>query len=233
MRKGLTILGLFFIILVVFSEVCMPQLLQRMLTHKAETALATSDFELKLNSTPNFLMALGQVDDLQAVAHQGKIGQVFIRELTLTGKNVHFQILDLVNGDQVNVSAADDFVLQGLVDEENLREVLSRRIERAENLQVKIEPDLITVTAEAKIFGQKAELELSGRVIEDMGALYFQMAHLSLKNSRLGTTKLDGIFGDMFGDVMLFGPDQLPLGLKLCEVEQGNGVVRLKAMRPE
>lgn len=231
MRKGLTILGLLFIILVVFGEVCMPQLLQNVLTTKAEKALATSDFELKMHSAPNFLMALGQVDNLQAVAHQGKVGQVFIRELTLTGRNVRFSVPDLLNSGQVNLSAADDLTLQGLVDEENLREVLSRRIERAENLQVKIEPELITVTAEAKLFGQRAEVELSGRVIEDLGTLYFQMAHLSLKNSRLGTAKLDGIFGDMFGDVLLFGKDQLPLGLKLCEVEQGNGVIRLKATR--
>ena len=231
MRKGLTIFCLFFIILVVLGEVCLPWIVSNMLKTQAEQRLATTDMEINLSSTPNFLMCLGRVDDLQAVAHRARVGKVGARELTLTGKKVHLDMQSLLNGETVRVSKAEELVLTGIIDEENLRDALSRSIDRIENVQVRIAPELVTVTAEAKIFGQKAEIELTGRVIEDLGALYFQMERLSLKNSRMGLAKLEGVFGDMFGNIELAGADKLPLGLKLMKAEQSDGVIILQAER--
>lgn len=229
MRKGLTILGAFCIILVVLGQFVLPSLTERSLQTKAVEALKTNDVQVRASTVPGMLLLLGRVDDLQAVAHQAKIGQVYLQELTLKGKDVHLDMAALLQEGQVSVTSADELTLKGIVSEENLREVLSRRIERLENVQVKILPERVLVTAEAKIFGQKSEIELTGRVLEDMGSLYFQMEHLSLKNSRLGVAKLEGIFGDMFGNIQLAGPDKLPLGTVLTKVEQIEGSIVMQA----
>lgn len=229
MRKGLTIFGGFCIILFMLGQLLLPSLVERSLQTRAVEALKTNDAEVRVSTTPGILVLLGQVDDLQAVAHQGKIGQVYLQELTLTGKDVHLDMAALLQEGKVNVAAARELRLQGILSEENLREVLSRRIERLENVRAEIRPERVLVTAEAKIFGRKAEVELTGRVVEDSGSLYFQMEHLSLKNSRLGTAKLDGIFGDMFGNIQLAGPDKLPLGMVLTGVEQTEGSIVMQA----
>ena len=229
MRKGLTIIGAFCIILLVLGQFALPMLTERSLETKAVEALKTKDVQVRTSTMPGFLLLLGQVDDLQAVAHQGKIGQLYLQELTLSGKGVHLDMAALLQEGEVRVTSAKELALKGIVSEENLREVLSRRIERLENVQVQIKPERVLVTAEAKIFGHKAEIELAGKVIEDLGSLYFRMEHLHLKNSRIGTARLEGIFGDMFGDIRLAGPDELPFGLVLQRAEQGEGSIVMQA----
>ena len=70
-------------------------------------------------------------------------------------------------------------------------------------------------------------------MVEDSGSLYFRMEHLSLKNSRLGKLKLEGLFGDVFGDVLLAGPNRIPLDMRVTEVRQLDGSIAVKAELPK
>ncbi len=233
MRKGLTITFLLCIILVVLAEAVLPQIIGGTLEKRIRDRMATQDAQVTVVSHPGLLLLLGQVDSLQAVTHQAKIGQVYVKELSLEGEAVHLDMGSLMDDGQLKVTKARSLIMQGTIDEENLREVLSRRVDKLENVQVRVTPERALVTAEVKVMGRKAEAELSGQVVEDSGSLYFRMEHLSLKNSRLGRIKLDGLFGDVFGDVLLAGPDKIPLGMKVTEVKQMDGAISVKAKLPE
>ncbi|MBQ1889907.1 MAG: DUF2993 domain-containing protein, partial [Selenomonas sp.] len=117
--------------------------------------------------------------------------------------------------------------LTGTVDEEILRVVLQRRVDKIENIQVNINRDRVLVSANAKIFGRVADIEMEGQITENSGALFFLMTRLEMRNTLIGTAKL----GDLFGNIQLAAADKLPLGMKIRQVEQTDGAVIITAAR--
>ncbi len=232
MRKVLVAVSVLLVTLAVLVEGVLPTVISSTLERRIGDRLASQDAQVSINSSPSFLMLLGQVDNLQAVTHQAKVGQVYVKELTMEGKDVHIDMASLLDDEKFKVSRAEKLTLQGIIDEENLREVLVRRVDKLENVHVKITPERVLVTAEVKVMGKMAQAELAGQVVDDSGSLYFRMEHLSLKNSRLGKLKLDGLFGDVFGDVLLAGPDKIPLGMRVTEVKQLEGSISVQAELP-
>ena len=227
MRKGLTILGLLFIILIVSSATVLPWLAQSTIKTKLSQKAATNDVVVTADSSPSALLALGYIGQLDAVLHQAKVGQVYLRELTLKGRNVQLDMPALLDNQGVKVKKADELMLTGTVDEENLREVLQRRVDKIENVQVSINRERVLVTANAKIFGRVADIEMEGQITEDSGALYFLMTRLQMRKTLIGTAKL----GDLFGNIQLAAADKLPLGMKIRQVEQTDGAVIITAAR--
>ena len=189
--------------------------------------LETSDAQVAADSRPGILLVFGEVQHLHAVAHQAKVGHVYFRELSLEGENIRLHLPDLLRAGKVALQSADKLVLKGVVDEENLQEVLTRKLEKVENVQVKISPTGVLATANTKIMGREVAVELAGNVIEDNGSLYFQMTHLALRNSRIGTARL----GDMFGNIQLAPPGRLPMGLQISDVQQTDGAIVITAKR--
>ena len=225
MRKGLTIAGALFIIIIVFSETVLPWLARETLQTRLSERLATHDAQVSVDSHPGILLAMGIVQQVHGVAHQAKVGQVYFRELSLTGDNVRLNVGDLLTAGKVAMQSADKLTLTGTLDAENLREVLARKLDKVENVQVTIEPEVITATAEMKLFGRRVDIELKGNVVEESGSLYFQMTHLAMKNSRFGTAKLN----DMFGNIQLAAPGRLPMGMQFQQVRQTQGAVVITA----
>ena len=227
MRKGLTIVGLLFIILIVSSETVLPWLVRGTVTAKLTRHVVSTDMQVTIGSSPSVLLAFGDIQTLDAVLHQAKVGQVYVKELTLTGKNIRINMPALFHKEGLQVDRADELKLKGIVDEENLREVLQRQIDKIENVQVSIRRERILVTANAKIFGRMADIEMEGQVIEDGGSLFFCMTRLDIKNTRIGTAKL----GDLFGNIQLVSFDKMPMGMKIRQVEQTDGAVVITAER--
>lgn len=203
----------------------LPALATGALKARIVNKLATDDVTVNIHQSPAALMLVGRLDHLEAVAHQAKIGQVYVKELTLTGDDVALNTRSLYSSGKLAVDGAKSLELKGIIDEENLREVLARKIDKVENVQVAIDPDGVLVTANAKIFGRTADIELAGNIVEDSGSLYFQMTRLDIKNTRLGTAKL----GDLFGNIQLAAAGSLPLGLRVRAVEMGHGTIIVTA----
>ena len=164
---------------------------------------------------------------MHAVAHQAKVGNVYFREISLSGENMRLNVGDLLQAGKVALKSADKLVLKGVVDEENLQEALTRKLDKVENVQVSITPERVSVTANTKLLGRIVDIELEGNIIEDSGSLYFQMTHLAFKNSRIGTAKL----GELFGNIQLAPPGRLPMGMQISDVQQTDGAVVITATR--
>ena len=227
MRKGLTIAGLLFIILIVSSETVLPWLVRGMVTAKLTKHVVSEDMQVAIGSVPSARLLLGDIQTLDAVLHQAKVGQIYVKELTLTGKNIRINMPALFHEEGLQVDHADELKLKGIVDEENLREVLQRQIDKIENVQVNINRERVLVTANAKIFGRMADIEMEGQVMEDGGSLFFCMTRLDIKNTRIGTARL----GDLFGNIQLVSFDKMPMGMKIRQAEQIDGAVVVTAER--
>jgi hypothetical protein len=211
----------------VFSETLLPWLARETLQTRMNERLSTTDAQVAVDSGPGFLFMLGQVQQMHAVAHQAKVGNVYFREISLSGENMRLNVGDLLQAGKVALRSADKLALKGVVDEENLQEALVRKLDKVENVQVSITPERVSVTANTKLLGRIVDIELEGNIIEDSGSLYFQMTHLAFKNSRIGTAKL----GELFGNIQLAPPGRLPMGMQISDVQQVDGAVVITAAR--
>lgn len=229
MRKGLTIVAILFIILTVFGEFILPGLLAATLEKRLSDRLATHDVVVSLSSVPNLLVGVGRVENFQVIAHSAKLGEVYVAELVASGEGVRINMPRLVRDNVVEISSADRLAMKGIVTELNLKELISRRVEKLENVQVKITPKEVLVTANIKVFGRMVDAEMTGVVLEDSGSLYFRMTRLNVKNAFPGKISLD----NFFGDIQIVKPDRLPLGAQFQQVEMQEGKVVISAGRDE
>ncbi len=227
LRKLFGFIVLLLVFAACFIEFLLPAFATGALKAKVASRLATDDVHVTLSASPEFLLALGHGDRLEILARNATVGSVTVRELTLTGEGVDVDVPALLQDSGIKVRRAKKLQLKGSIGEEELRRALAAKVERLENVSVSITPEGIRAEANAKVFGRTADVELTGEIVDDAGALYFRMTSLSLKNTMLGTARL----GDMFGDVELMGAGKLPLGLKITNVEQGDGVIRITAER--
>lgn len=228
LRKLFGTIVLLALIAAFFIEFLLPTFAAGALKAKVVSRLATDDVTVTMEASPEFLLALGHADRLEVLARQAKVGSVTARELTLSGEGVDVDVPAFLSDSGIQVRRAKKLTLKGIIGEEELRRALQGKVDRMENISVSITPEGIRAVANAKIFGRTADVELTGEIVDDAGALYFRMTSLSLKNAMLGTARL----GDMFGDVELLGAGKLPLGLKITNVEQKDGVVLITAERP-
>lgn len=227
MRKGLTILGILFIILIVSGGMLSPRLVAGALTAKIVNSLSTSDVQVDVSSTPPVAVLWGKMDSIHAIAHQAKVGEVYLSQISLEGKDVRMDMKSFLEGNGIRVDSAESLEIKGFVTEENLRELIARKAERLEDVAVQVKPDGIHVTANTKLMGRKVEISMEGLVLEDAGALYFRVTKLNLKNSLLGKARLD----NFMDDILLMKSDKLPLEAQFEDVAMKDGKVVITAGR--
>ena len=226
-KKLAVFLGAVILILALFLQIIVPQIAKGALTRKIIEAAKTEDVQLNISSAPNALISLGRLDHVAALAREAKLGDVYVSELTLDGEAVSIDMPTLINDSRVEVKSAKELRLKGIVSEENLRELISRKVDKLQNVHVDITDQRVYLTAEVKVFGKMADAEVQGVVLEDDGSLYFRMTHIDVKNALLGRLNLE----NFFGDILLVGSEKLPLKLKFSDVVMQNGHITVTAER--
>ena len=226
MRKGLTIFSLILIILIVFSQLLLPTIAAKTLQSRLTMASKARAMQVQVSAMPAVLLLFGQIDQLDIAAEQAMLGQVRVDSLKLTGRNVSLPVDVMVSG-QLAVRAADELNLSADVTADDLLELLQRKVDKLQNAEVTIAPELITVSGQAKILGRMADIRMEGQVLEEDGNIYFRMTKLDIKNAILGKALL----GNFFGDIMLVDLKKLSLPVELDDVLQQDGQVVLTASR--
>lgn len=238
MRKFLILIGALVIILAVISEIVLPQILTGMLKTKISEFTYSQEVDLSIDSSPRFMIAAGQVDEIHSEVKNGKIGELETIDLKLNGEKVNVDMMALLFGDKTNDTGkrkqVEDYIksigkveMIGVVSEGNLKNFLEKRVSQLDNIQLKMNKDEITATSNVNIMGRSADLELRGIIIADEGNLYFRMTKLNVKNAILRHVQLDRFFGD----IKIADASKLPIGLKFDNVELQEGQVVLTAIR--
>lgn len=228
MRKGLTIAGVVLIILIVFCEVLVPFAGKKYIEMRLSQKTLTDDVNVSvLDTSPSVRLLLGHIDRLQADIEHAKLGQVYVRELDITGKNIQLSVPTLYQERHVVVEHADDITLKGVMDNDSLKAALEARMDKIDGLTVAIHPDGIIVTAKIKILGHSSNASMTGNITVEDGALYFRMAQFNVDNPLFGQAKI----GNFFGDVELAAAEKVPFDMKFKSVEQQEGRVIITAGR--
>ena len=227
MRKVLLGFVIILAAVALLAQFILPAIATSAIKAKVVSRLSTDDVDVSMQSDPNVLLAIGDIDKMNIVVHRATIGAVYLRDLTLQGKKVHIDMASFLEDQAVSVSHAEQLSLRGVIGENELRRVLEEKISRLDNVEVRIMPDGITATANTKLFGRKADIVLTGKVVEDEGTLFIKMTSLNIKNALIGRAKLD----DMFGNIELLKAEKMPMGLKITNIVHQDGEVIIEAER--
>lgn len=225
MRKLLIGLILVVIIALAGATYILPTYISNQISGRIERSLQTDSVSANIETSPSFMMLFGQVDNIDIEATNIKLDKVNLNELSLKGENIEISVQDLLLAHRLVINSADNLTITGLIDENNLAQLLAKEVDKISDIAVKITPDNVEATGKISFLGQEATINVKGIIVVEGKNLLFRITDANTEN------RLFGKIGISFTkDIFLVSTDKLPLeGAKFTRVEQQNGQVLIEA----
>lgn len=225
MRKLLIGLILVVVIALVGATYILPTYISNQISGRIERSLQTDSVSANIETSPSFMMLFGQVDNIDIEATNIKLDKVNLNELSLKGENIEISVQDLLLARRLVINSADNLTITGLIDENNLAQLLAKEVDKISDITVKITPDNVEATGKISFLGQEATINVKGIIVVEGKNLLFRITDANTEN------RLFGKIGISFTkDIFLVSTDKLPLeGAKFTRVEQQNGQVLIEA----
>jgi len=215
------------ILLFVFSLVCgifaLPRAVSTMVADELRERTGAQDVQLSITDSPRLIF--GEIGALDGVIREGRIGKVFVRELTVTGTNLRFDMGKLLRDQQLILTDAESVEMHGVVDADAIRELVTSEADKFTDVAVTVHPGSVLTTAKTRAFGQTFEVTIEGGFSIVSGDLYYKATHIAARGMGLNVLSLEGLFPD----VLVARADTLPFGLAFESIEEKDGVVILTA----
>lgn len=220
-------MGLILVIIIALAGVTylLPSYISNQISGRIAKNLQTETVEAQVETTPNFMLLLGQIDNINIKTTNIKLDKVTLNELSLQGKNVEISVQDLLLARRLVVNSAEQLTIAGIIDEVNLTRLLSEEADKFDDVVVKINPENIKATGKISFFGQEAIVDVQGIIVLDGKNIMLRITDASTKNNLLGKIGIS-----FTKDIFLFSADKLPLqNAKFTKVEQQNGQILIEA----
>ena len=215
------------VLAIVMSIVCgifaLPYAVTTMVTDGLRERTGAQDVQLSIMDSPR--LVFGEIGAVDGVLREGRIGKVFVRELTVTGTNLHFDVGTLLFKQELILTEAESVEMRGVVDADAIRELITSAADKFTDVAVTVTPGNVLATAKTRAFGQTFEVSIEGGFVIESGDLYYNARRISARGMGLNALRLDGLFPD----VLVARADTLPFGLAFQTVEAKDGVVILTA----
>lgn len=225
MRKLLIGLILVVVIALAGATYILPTYISNQISGRIERSLQTDSVNANIETSPSFMMLFGQVGNIDIEATNIKLDKVNLNELSLKGENIEISVQDLLLARRLVINSADNLTITGLIDENNLAQLLAKEVDKISDIAVKITPDNVEATGKISFLGQEATINVKGIIVVEGKNLLFRITDANTEN------RLFGKIGISFTkDIFLVSTDKLPLeGAKFTRVEQQNGQVLIEA----
>lgn len=225
MRKLLMGLILVVVIALAGATYILPTYISNQISGRIERSLQTDSVSANIETSPSFMMLFGQVDNIDIEATNIKLDKVNLNELSLKGENIEISVQDLLLARRLVINSADNLTITGLIDENNLAQLLAKEVDKISDIAVKFTPDNVEATGKISFLGQEATINVKGIIVVEGKNLLFRITDANTEN------RLFGKIGISFTkDIFLVSTDKLPLeGAKFTRVEQQNGQVLIEA----
>lgn len=225
MRKLL--MGLILVVIIALAGVTyiLPTYISNQISGRIEKSLQTDSVSANIETSPSFMMLFGQVDNIDIEATNIKLDKVNLNELSLKGENIEISVQDLLLARRLVINSADNLTITGLIDENNLAQLLAKEVDKISDIVVKITPDNVEATGKISFLGQEATINVKGIIVVEGKNLLFRITDANTQNSLFGKIGIS-----FTKDIFLVSTDKLPLeGAKFTRVEQQNGQVLIEA----
>ena len=224
MFKGLTILGIFIILLIGISQMFLPALLANRLTAAMQTRLQTEQVVANVEQSPAFTMLLGRFDTIDVKAENAVLNKVQFDELNLHVNKAQLDLQKLLFAQSFSVQTAQDISLKGVLSEQQLAAALSQKESKLQDVKVQVTPDQIHIQGGIPLLGKSISVTVEGRLLVDQNRILFRMEKVDIKNALLGK-----MGSNLFNDLVLVDLNKLPFDVMLTKVEQEDGKVVITA----
>lgn len=225
MRKLLIGLILVVVIALAGATYILPTYISNQISGRIERSLQTDSVSANIETSPSFMMLFGQVDNIDIEATNIKLDKVNLNELSLKGENIEISVQDLLLARRLVINSADNLTITGLIDENNLAQLLAKEVDKISDIAVKITPDNVEATGKISFLGQEATINVKGIIVVEGKNLLFRITDANTENRLLGKIGIS-----FTKDIFLVSTDKLPLeGAKFTRVEQQNGQVLIEA----
>jgi len=222
------LIGLILVVLIALAGATyiLPTYISNQISGRIERSLQTDSVSANIETSPSFMMLFGQVDNIDIEATNIKLDKVNLNELSLKGENIEISVQDLLLARRLVINSADNLTITGLIDENNLAQLLAKEVDKISDIAVKITPDNVEATGKISFLGQEATINVKGIIVVEGKNLLFRITDANTEN------RLFGKIGISFTkDIFLVSTDKLPLeGAKFTRVEQQNGQVLIEAV---
>lgn len=231
MKKFLALMGILLLLLLAILQFILPRTVENILATQITKATAATEVDVSLSSSPNFRIALGEIDRSHATASAGYIGDINFKNLTLDAEKVSLDVLELLFPTkdlsaqlrtQKILQHADNIQLRGVITQDELKNFIAKQDGKFEDPQVSINKDEATATAKVKFLGRTVDLDVAGTFLVNNGSIYFHMTRLN-SNSILSRVNID----TFLSDIKILDGAILPLNLKFdfVELREGEAVI--------
>ena len=210
-------------VLIVAGIFAIPNVVSQLITDSLRDRTGAQDVQISITDSPR--LVFGEIGALDGVMRDGRIGKLFVRELSVTGTNLRFDVAALLSAHELTLTEVERVEMRGVVDEDAIRELITNAADKFADVAVKVQPDRILATATTRAFGQTFEVTLEGGFAIVSGDLYYKATRISARGLGLNVLSLDGLFPD----VLVARADMLPFGISFETVEAKDGVVVLTA----
>lgn len=201
----------------------LPRAVTHLITDALRDRTGAQDVQLSIMDSPRLIF--GEIGAMDGVIRQGRIGKLFVRELTVTGTNLRFDVGTLLSTQELILTEAEHIEMRGVVDADAIRELITNEADKFNDVAVTVQPGNVLATAKTRAFGQTFEVTIEGGFVIESGDLYYKATRISARGLGLNALSLNGIFPD----VLVARADTLPFGLVFETVEAKDGVVILTA----
>ena len=229
MGKRISILIGIVVLAAAFCQLLLPGIISGNLANRIKEAARAENVTANVRAMPGFMLLAGQMDNLDVVVDNAWLGDIQVSRLTLHGKNLKVDYSALDSRDGSAIQSADNLELTGVITQQDLQDMLVKKMEKVDNLHVQMDTDKISATGQVKLLGRMADITLEGKVLPENGGLYFHMTRLDIRNAVLG----QAVLGNFFGDILIFDLYNSPIRAEIDDVQQQAGQVTIKAVRKE
>lgn len=221
------LIGLILVVVIALAGATyiLPTYISNQISGRIERSLQTDSVNANIETSPSFMMLFGQVDNIDIEATNIKLDKVNLNELSLKGENIEISVQDLLLARRLVINSADNLTITGLIDENNLAQLLAKEVDKISDIAVKITPDNVEATGKISFLGQEATINVKGIIVVEGKNLLFRITDANTENRLFGKIGISFI-----KDIFLVSTDKLPLeGAKFTRVEQQNGQVLIEA----
>ena len=203
----------------------LPSLIESRISSEVQEKINADAVQVNIVSSPQYMLLLGKVDELDISAGDVKLGDTALSALDVQGRNLDISLEDLLLARRLVISSADQLTVRGTLSEQALTRLLNEKVDGVSDITAQIRPEGIDATGRIALFGRYADLHIRAKV-------FIEGSQLMLRITDIDTS--GGVFGrigvSFTKDIPLADTSSLPVeNAQFTKAEQQNGQVLIEA----
>ena len=224
MKKFLLFIVFLIIICLVGAQFVVPKYMESLVESEIDTSLQPSSQTVVIESTPAFKLVYGQADRVAGTLENVKLGKLNFSSFHYEANNIVINPISLIASHEVDVLSLGPSYVEGIVLEDDLKNLLLQNTEGLQDANVRINNDHITLTGTVNIMGSlKGQASLEGSLQLKDNVLSFAPSRFTVSGLTIA-----GITSQQLQPISIYDFNNFPVPVKAESVTVEKGEIHIK-----